>query len=650
MLFKNTFKSFGFIGILIVLFVVLRAIFIGYVGIYHQEMQTKDLRDIFLCFFNGIQYDNRNIAIFGLAYFLLSFLLKEKILKIFASFIFVLCIFLAFSNMLFFIIYHDTFNSNLLGFIFDDRKAILQTGLNGEYFISIKIIAIALLSLSVIWCYNKLISKLLLIKNSSFFISLTSLVALILCLMFMINAAFSFKGKSLDQQITPSKDLFLKKITTDSFRSLYLVYKGYKIIKNSKLNDFYDADIKTILTQYFNLKTTPSHLDIYELLNQTSHNTSQQKIKHIFYIVSESLSQWHFDPMYDSIDLLSETKKLIQDPHTLYFDTFLENAPSTAKSLQTQITGLLQLDIPLQNLIGKIPTFKTAIAYHTKNLGYQTAFYYGGSANWQKLETFSKTQGFEKFFDERNLLEFTSTKTYPTPYQNIWGISDNVLFDFIIANTTNTPSFNMIMTTSNHPPYDIPLEKYEVPMKKIHHFIKQNNLSIDSKILGHIYWYDKVLSNFIQTMSKKYPDSLFVITGDHYDRNYPKNTNLSINKQIPLILYSPLLKPHKTTQKGAHIDITPTILELVAPKNFQYSSFGKPLASNNPNFKLPNHLALGYFVIANHQMLYNDEEHYLFPTLKDTMPDFTQAKKDYEKLNQARAISWYLLFKDSKVE
>lgn len=650
MLFKNTLKTFGFIGILILLAIFLKITFILYLGVYHHKMPSWDTADILLCLYNSMQYDNRNIAFFGILYFLLSFVFKNKGVGIYVSIIYSFYIFLNISNMLFYIIYDDTFNSNLLGFIFDDKKAIFQTGISGEYFLSIKILCAIMLSFFSIWCYKKSLSLLQKIPTPPLTFIIISTICLLFSFVFMINASFSLKGKSLDQQITFSRDLFLKNITTDSLRSLYLVYKGYKAIQNSKMQDFYPQDIHTTLKQYFNLKKLPENLEIYELLKQYSHNTSQQKINHIFYIVSESLSQWHFDTLYDSIDMLSATKKIINNnPHALYFDTFLENAPSTAKSLQSQITGLLQLDIPLQNLIGKIPTFKTAIANQAKILGYKTTFYYGGGANWQKLESFSKTQGFDNFIDKTNLLDFLKNQSQipPKPYENIWGISDNILFDFILTNTAKTPSFSMIMTTSNHPPYDIPLEKYNVPMEKITHFIKDQKLSIDPKILGHVYWYDKILANFIQNMSKKYPDSLFIITGDHYDRNYPKNANLRITKQIPLIIYAPNLILHKTTNLGSHIDITPTILEIIAPKNFSYPSFGKPLASTNPHFKIQNHIALGYFVIANHQMLYDNNDYFLYNS--DSTPNILQAQKDYTRLNQARAISWYLLFKNSKV-
>lgn len=653
MILKNLLKTLIFALILAVLFITLRIIFIVYVGILHNEMNIEQWNislflDSILCLYNGMQYDNRIVALFTILYLIFSFIFKDRGLKIFTGFFISIIVILGIGNMVFFLIYHDIYNSNLLGLIFDDRIAILQTGLSGEYFISIKILCAFVIVFIFLWFYQKSIAFINTLTFKKYYLISTISIAifLLLLLTFFINASFSFKGKSLDQQITPSQNLFLKKITTDSFRALYFVYKGYKVITKSSMSDFYPKDIKTTLQEYFDINTNPPY-DIYKLLEQSSQNTASTKIRHIFYIVSESLSKWHFEERFDDINLMSATKNLIKNPHTISIDYFLENAPSTAKSLDSQISGLLQLDIPLHTLIGKIPSFKTSIANIVKKLHYQTYFYYGGSGNWQKLDTFTHSQGFNKLFDESFLLNFAKQKDYPSPYKNIWGVSDNVLFDFILENTTDTPSFNMIMTTSNHPPYDIPLEKYGVPLQKIQDFIDTNHLPISAKILGHIYWYDKILIDFIEKMSKKYPDSLFIITGDHYDRNYPNNPNIAITKQIPCIIYAPTLSLHKTTNIGAHIDIAPTIIELISHKDFKYSSFGNPLASTNANFKIPNKLALGYFVIGNKDMLYTPNENPIFITKQ---ANITHIQTLYEKLNQAKAISWYLIFKNQEVQ
>lgn len=119
---------------------------------------------------------------------------------------------------------------------------------------------------------------------------------------------------------------------------------------------------------------------------------------------------------------------------------------------------------------------------------------------------------------------------------------------------------------------------------------------------------------------------------------------------MPLILYAPTLKPKKISQVGSHLDIVPTIIELVAPKGFQFVSFGKPLLSNNTT-NPPSHpnYALGYEAIATKDYFYNPSSglRYLNENPKepeDKQNDKTEASKFYQQLESLKALSFYLLY------
>lgn len=77
---------------------------------------------------------------------------------------------------------------------------------------------------------------------------------------------------------------------------------------------------------------------------------SEKKIDHIFYIVAESLSEWHFDKEFDDIHLTSGLKSLLNDEHGVKIGVFLQNAGSTIKSLDVQLTGLFQTEIPVNSI------------------------------------------------------------------------------------------------------------------------------------------------------------------------------------------------------------------------------------------------------------------------------------------------------------
>ncbi|MDO7252993.1 LTA synthase family protein [Helicobacter cappadocius] len=376
-------------------------------------------------------------------------------------------------------------------------------------------------------------------------------------------------------------------------------------------------------------------------------------------MISESFSDWAFDPVFDKIGLTSGLKSLIDNKHGFKLAHFLENAPCTTRSLGVQLTGIPQTDFLLYKLLGRFSLFETAPGNIFHQLGYESTFYYGGYSVWGEFAKIATIEGFDKTYDAINVLKFAKGKNYQKHIQNEWGVHDNILFDFIgqKVSLSSKPTFNMIMTSSVHPPYDVDLNYFDVPIQKIQNFWKENfpknkiTNGMDANILGHIWWYDKQVTHFILKMSQVFPDSLFVITADHYGRISPIPTNKpSITHTVPFILYSPVLSPKQLANIGSHIDITPTIVELVSPKGFVYHSFGTPLFSNNHTLSFQrNKIALGFEVIGNEQFLYTPDfglEYFTTTAQKRNIEnDEDLAKEIYQKQNELDDLSLYLLIK-----
>lgn len=662
-IFRTITKTITFSLFLAFLFICIRLSFILYVGVYQNAMGKVGFEDIINTLINGAKYDDKTVAsatiIFLLMGILLSFFkFQNKILNIYAGIIFFICIFLGIANMAFYGIYGNTFDNNLLGLFGDDLGIIVKTSLQGNYYILTKIIIWIFFSVITFLIYKKFSNLANQISFKYFPIKypkISSLIAFgILCVMqlIFINSHLGLKEISLDMNTKFSKDSFLKKITPGPFRNLYIVYKN----NQSSLKYFCNQTPIEITKSFFNLplNSTPP-FDLSILLEHTSTNTEKApQIKHIFYIVSESLSEWNFDDEFDEIGLMSGLKSLIDGKHGFKIEHFLENANLTIKSLDVQITGLFDFDEALNAKVGIMPLFPTAIGGIMKKLGYETRFYYGGSEIWQQLDKYTRSEGFDKIFANVDFLRYAQNKPYPKPLENIWGVYDPIMFDYLIDNSlaTKNHTFNMVMTTSNHPPHDVDLKYYNVPMDKINTFLKthipKTELSHNEDLatmLGHAYWYDKQVTRFIKKASEVFPQSLFIITGDHYGRMYVRTkVDDRVGKSIPLIIYSPVLTPKQLYNVGSHIDIAPTIVELTAPKGFKYSSFGKPLFSNNHTNKYHNNgYALGYGAIQNNRFIYVPEDGIEY--LKNSKPqpgDKEEAEKLYERLKEARALSWWM--------
>lgn len=664
-------KSIVFALFLFVLFFVLKFCFVFYIGggAYGDNIgEAKDFSEYINCFINGLRYDSRNIAVLSIVYFLIGLLFfwtqsRWIFLWFYACIVILLSSFIGISEIVFYEIFGDVFNANLLGLLFDDQKAIFKTGMSGQYGISFKIIAWLLLSLVFIYVYTKIFTKITReygydslssirsrsTKKETFIASAILFLIFALLMMFSINSSFSFKGVSLDQVVKPVKNTFLRKASTGAFRNLYLVYRGYKKISNSQFSDYSEQTPLEVVKEYFELEVEQTHYDLRELLAKKVSNTSEKKINYIFYIVAESLSEWHFDEEFDEIDLTSGLKSLLVDAHGAKIGVFLQNAGSTIKSLDVQLTGLFQTEIPVNSFLGKLQPFVTAPGVIMKDLGYQTNFYYGGSGIWQKLDKYTATQGFDNMYYNTHIVDYAKLNDYPSPFEGLWGAYDHYLYTFVRDNVfkhKNTPSFNMILTTSNHPPYDVPLEQFKVPLDEIKKFLVDGKYrKQDEQLLGHIWYQDKMITRFIKETSQVLPDSLFVITGDHYDREYPKHKDsLKARNTIPLIIYSPTLEINHT-DIGSHIDITPSIIELVAPKDYVYHSFGTPLVSNDSIVALSEkNDALGYFAVATDRFIYaQDNGIEYFHQAMTYHNDNELAQSLYKRLRQGKALSWWIL-------
>jgi len=113
----------------------------------------------------------------------------------------------------------------------------------------------------------------------------------------------------------------------------------------------------------------------------------------------------------------------------------------------------------------------------------------------------------------------------------------------------------------------------------------------DEQFVNSIIWYsDFHTGRLIESLYSKYPDSLFIITGDHR----PSHDNIhkdmiTANYTLPLIIWGPNVIPEnqlgvKKDWYGSHSNLASSIIELVSTKKgSQYHSMGKPLWDLNKN-------------------------------------------------------------------
>ncbi|SHO81454.1 Phosphoglycerol transferase I [hydrothermal vent metagenome] len=205
------------------------------------------------------------------------------------------------------------------------------------------------------------------------------------------------------------------------------------------------------------------------------------------------------------------------------------------------------------------------------------------------------------------------------------------------------------MTTSYHGPFTIDVDSLGYPYKKREDYpleYRKNGIDklIEPLILGHLWYSDKAIGEFVKKFETSHPTTLFAFTGDHYSRRYfNSKPNLYESSSVPFILYGKNIKKGllKTQKVGNHLDIFPTIFEMISPVGTPYYSFGKSLSlDNNQSFSYGYRRVINpneTIKISKKGMTVWDKNHTYFKSNRDLDLELKRLKDEY--INRM-GISW----------
>lgn len=235
--------------------------------------------------------------------------------------------------------------------------------------------------------------------------------------------------------------------------------------------------------------------------------------------------------------------------------------PSILGSLPFAKSGFLELE--------KMPD-QLSLLNLLKFNGYQTSFYYGGDAGFDRMRQYLQVNHVDEIKDQN---------TFPAGYLKLpsingfsWGYNDKELFRYYLSSTANAqklkPEFSVILTVSTHNPFIInESEKYAKLFEK-----QMNSLKFDASRkesykkyqnqYASILYADDALRVFFNGYKKRadFENTIFIITGDHRMPEIPMSTKID-RYHVPLIVYSPLLKrTARFSSVSSHFDLPPTLL------------------------------------------------------------------------------------------
>ena len=380
-------------------------------------------------------------------------------------------------------------------------------------------------------------------------------------------------------------DPFLAKATVDDLIALKIL-RHHPMNETMQMSDTENLAIAKPLIEKLG-GNTQNIENILKAFQHKAHGALIDMPSHIFLIVGESYSQPYFDPAFSDLHIADEGKKLMADPHTASISTTLSAGIISRPSIVSLMLGIFDAGLELNEREafwnGTLPT---SLPLQLRKLGYDTNYWYGGSLANGNFSHFAPACGFDHAYSATEFCGPNAPKSWVGVYDHIFLQKAAEL----ICQNRKKLQFHFIYTTSNHGPYKMPLKKLGFDAEKIMN-VQSDVLQekIIPKVLG-AYWYsDRAINNFIKDMKAKFPDSLFIVTGDHGAQCSELQHTSFMNREYTFReFHSPILMFHHHqinadtlagNRIGGHMNIIPTIFELIAPKDFTYYSMFSSLTT-----------------------------------------------------------------------
>lgn len=482
--------------------------------------------------------------------------------------------------------FQSTFGLEVIHGINDDVAAILSMFVDG-YGLFWRLFLAFILTIVCV----AILSRLLLIKTirlpsfrsdaQQIIFSIGMIVVLGLSGLFIrFGGSFNYSGGVNWENSGVTSDYFLNECILDDVQALY---RAHAMEKRMEAGDISGVDKERIWTF---AKDIAGHdklesNDLAAYLERKAGGAKLEQPQHIFIILGENWMQWPMLGKYDDLHIADGIESLIARDDCYYSRNFLPNGDFTSVAITGLVTGLSDVNIRVNYQPRTYEeVYPTSMAEPFKRLGYKVDFWYGGVPSWDNINKLALAQGFDNFYGYPD---------FHAPKQNAWGTTDKNLFNALEDHLADEPpTVHLIMTTTNHPPYNLNLtaEGYNTTrvreeMAKFPNVDDPQTLAVE---LGHYWYMDLATTNFVKNVIGKYPSSLFVITGDHAVRTDPSTRpTLFEHQSVPFVLLGQGVnkKILPSDAVGGHTSIVPTLIELIAPKDFEYKSIAPPLQKSN---------------------------------------------------------------------
>lgn len=580
---------------------------------YYAPASELPLKETLMAFWMGVRFDS--VVLFYLAFIPFLFVLSAWLLKnlfVFEKLSFVirtyyalaltLLVFVGLIDFVYYSYFQDHINILVFGMIEDDTAALVRT--MWKNYPVVPVFAIYAAVIVLIWKYLGTALKITptFLQNVSrrwatFPIWLSPFVFVFVFVFLGIGARGSFGLFPLSIMDTSiSSHPFLNYLCYNgvhSFQRASKLKSREQAQWNANVQYFGEPDVITALSDHLQIPKDKIPIqDPFSVWQKTAaKNMWAEKARpHVILVVMESFGGHWLKYHSSEFNLLGSL-----DPHwksDYVFENFFPSSPATIGSLAALMVGLPHR--PFGPFLTESQflnvQFSTSVPLQFKKNGYRTRFIYGGNPTWRDIDKFARKQGFDTVEGQVDVEKVLGglKETHD------WGVYDNDLFAYtyktLSAAPANQPELIVIMTTSNHPPYETP-KKYHAHNLNMPEELR-SQLVVDTTLATNRFrcfqYANDSLGNFLSEI-KSAPwaeRAVVAVTGDHGFMVTNFNEQEILEKwKVPLLIHLPegakKLLPAKIDAEafGSHMDIFPTLYPLVL-SNQKYWSIGRSIFVN----------------------------------------------------------------------
>lgn len=297
--------------------------------------------------------------------------------------------------------------------------------------------------------------------------------------------------------------------------------------------------------------------------------------KNLLFFLMES---WSAEPMlYNSpqFDVLGRMAPTLDK--ACHFSNFDSAQPGTHPTMEALLFASPITPLTLGD-VGRKP-IPWSIAKVARDAGYRTLFVSSVRAGWRSLDRVLQAQGFDEIVDANSLKAL-----YPEATLGLWGVWDEYIFKYLktrLAQPSDKPLFVFVLSSTNHPPYDLPSDYQRVHRDMA---LWKGETSSDTLVpnLDSYHYATDQLGAFVQDVQSgpHKANTLIAATGDHNVRSFGVYADASrryLIRQVPFVIWGDGLPcGNQLTLPASHRDMFNTLFPL-AGINGTYINAGRNL-------------------------------------------------------------------------